>query len=661
MASRRGKGGHHTHKAVNRTRDKVKARGARGAAVKASNQIRAMVESERSEPPSSSKGQGGIPIPPTPAFHIVVPALGNCRTVEEQKGLLRQLVSQQLLTIIDTEVARKAPVEAATATLESGSSGLSAELEGSPATSAGVEMPHLWVPEYERELARLQKIYCPAMIFCGQFLSEWFFIPPSGMHDAMLRAITETDTQRHQLIIGPRELGKTPVALGGELYDGLMLRRLTTTHMSVTDRLAQKKLALLITQLEENKLLQNAFGIMPGKTTRQDEFQIKVGLRHPTTVTFQAIGFGGSVRGERESRIVGDDIDSKEDSPQTWEKNYLKIKGTVMGALRNTDDAFKGQVVMLGNYIGDGSTIDKLETIDAVELPEHWQVHKFSAIELGPTQHITKVPIGRSVWPQYLSTKELLEKRRVLNMGEAWSFEMEYMNQKVNPANRVWEREMFVERYDELPPRHRLAANVAIDGTDSQSTASDNVGIVSIAKCLEGEQDGFYYVLDCRIAKLTPNDTASEAMRQYIGRGTKSNTFCDSAYVEDKSDKGIGALQQVILTKTRTNNVNMNLQRVVPKTYGDKRRRALKVVDIGRTGRILFPKHLSPDLKKLIEQLVMFTGTTSQGNLPGIDDGHDAFVWCLLMLIDVETSNDLSGKIIIQGGKVRAPGAAPIL
>ena len=522
-------------------------------------------------------------------------------------------------------------------------------------------MPEILVPKLKVELDRLRGRFCPAMLFAGEFLSDWVFIPPSGMHDGMLRAITQTDIHKHQLILGPRELGKTTMALIGELFDGLMLRRLSTTHLSATDKLAEKKLRYIIDQLNDNKALQREFGLMPGRIQRQDEFQMKVGLRHPTVVTWNCAGFGGNIRGERESRIVADDTDVKEDSPQTWEKNYDKLHGTIMGALRNTDQAFKGQVVVLGNYLGEGCTVERLEDNDVADLPEHWQVHKFSAIELGPTQHLTKVPIGRSVWPELYSTKDLMDKRRVLNQGNAWSFETEWMNLRINPANRVWQREMFDKRYSELPPRHYMAAVGCLDPTDSQATTSDDCAVVSVAKCIGGDMAGYYYLLDVGAGKYTPRDAAGESMRQYIGPGgaggSHVNPLCDSFYIEDKSNKGIGAMQQVVQDHARTNNVNMNIYRVVAKTYGDKLRRAKKVVDIGARGQILLPEFLTPPMKKFVEQMVMFEGTKQQANLKAIDDIHDAFVWCLLMLLDVKTANEDDDYIVEMGGRVRAPGA----
>lgn len=567
----------------------------------------------------------GMPTPPPPGRTGRDSALEIYDITQLKKSELLQVVVMQIVEVIDRLVVEKAP--------ELEKLGLSGVLEGWE-TGPNFVVPTIVVPQLDAEVKRLEGVYCEAMVFAAQYLSEWCYLPPSAIHDPILRAITES-AGFHVLAIGPREFAKTTMALIAELHDGLKLRRLFQTHMSSTDRLAQKKLWKLIEQLDTNKALQHDFQLMPGRTQRQDYWEVKVGYAHPTIVTWQAVGWEGAVRGERESRIVADDIDKKEDSSLVWTKNYDKLHGTVMGALRNTDDAFLGQVVVLGNYIGDNCTVDLLERLDVVDLPHVWKMVKFAALELGNTEQITKIPVGRSVWPQYMSTKALEEKRRTMNQGEAWSFELEYLNLKVNPANRVWEPEMFEQTYTELPARHRLSACVCIDPTDSQSTASDQVAVISMAKCLEGPMEGYYYVLDCRIARLTPREVANEAMRQYVGTGSKTNPVADACYIEDRSNRGIGALQQIVEDKARENNVAMNVHRVVPQTYGDKRRRALKVVDIGRQLRILFPQHLSADMRKLKEQLKMFTGQSQHSKLPAIDDGHDAFVWCLLMLREV--------------------------
>jgi hypothetical protein len=441
------------------------------------------------------------------------------------------------------------------------------------------------------------------------------------------------------------------------LYDGVMLRRLTQTHMSINHRLAKKKLRILTKQLEENRQLQADFGILPGHPQTTEEFHVRIGLRHPTDICFQAVGFGSTVRGERESRLVADDVDDALESPLVWEGRYEKLKSTVLGALKRTDPEFAGQLIVVGNYVGEGCCVELLEKTDVVETPDMWRMHKFSALETGETEHKTMVAVGRSVWPEFRSTENLKELRRAMNLREAYAFEREYQNVNVPKGDRVWHREFFKERYDELPHRSMLAACTCVDPAETEQEADDHDGIVTMAKCIEGEKKGFYYVLDAFDRAVAPRDVALETIRQYIGPYEATNPRCDWTYVERKTKKGTGALAEVIQTVAREENVCMNIGYSVPRSFGDKRQRAFKVVDLARMGRILFPKHLSADMKKLIEQLVMFTGKGQMAKLSAIDDLHDAFVWCLIHLRGKKRSRaNLMSQVTQAAGAPKAVG-----
>lgn len=490
--------------------------------------------------------------------------------------------------------------------------------------------------EFNAEMERLAGVYSPAMCFAAQYLihEDWCHLPPSRIADPIVRALTHDAgaDEVHHLVIGPREFAKTRNVQIAMLYDGLMLRRLTQTHMSINHRLAKKKLRILTRQLEENRQLQADFQLLPGHPQTTEEFHVRVGLRHPTDICFQAVGFGSTVRGERESRLVADDVDDALESPLVWAGRYEKLKSTVLGALKRTDVEFAGQLVVVGNYVGEGCCVELLEKNDVVEMAEMWRMHKFSAMETGETAHKTQVAVGKSVWPEFRSTENLQQLRRAMNIREAYAFEREYQNINVPKGDRIWHRDYFQERYEELPHRSMLASCVCLDPAEAEDEAEDHDGVVTMAKCIEGPETGKYYVLDAWDKAAAPRDVAQECIRQYIGPYAATNPRCDWLYIERKTSKGTGSLAEVVKTVAGEENVCMNIGYSVPRSFGDKRQRALKVVDLARRGLILFPKHLSMDMKTLLEQLIMFTGRGQRAKLPAIDDLHDAFVWCLLHL-----------------------------
>jgi len=493
------------------------------------------------------------------------------------------------------------------------------------------------LPAFAAEIGRLNAIYCPALVFAGQYLQDWCFLPPSWIHDRMLRDITQSD--KHCVIVGPREFAKSRISMIAELYDAIMLRRLDQMHVAADSTLAEAQLGHIIQQFETNAFLTNAFHIRAGKTQRADHYEIKIGKAHPTTVLFRARGFGGSIRGLHPSRIVLDDIETSMDGPSVMQKNYNEIHGTILGALKRTDTDIPGQLVVVGNYLGPHCTIRRIQDIDARDNHDQWISRTLSAIELGKTTEITRSVVGESVWPQFRTTEQLNDLRRTMNAGQAFSFETEYLNQLISPADTVWQPEMFAERWTELPPRHLLVGGVFIDPAEKVTERGDETAIVTLFKQVEGIDAGRIFVVDASIRKVSQPDLCKEAIRQYISAlGSRLIPFCDWCYVEGKTTKGDGALVALLRQTARENSVNMNLQTLVPQTYGDKRQRALKVVDIARQGKVMFPENLSADMRKLLEQLYIFTGKKDQ-HQSAVDDGHDAFVWGLMMMKDVTRHN----------------------
>jgi hypothetical protein len=477
----------------------------------------------------------------------------------------------------------------------------------------------------------LLKHYTQSMAFAIVYLPQWCWAEPGGMHNQMHFDVVETGL--NCAYAGPREMAKTATMQSIQIYNGVMLRRMTQMHISRDlESLGEKFLADIIEQFETNRILTDDFQLRPGRKQRSNHFEMLVGKRHPTKITFKARGFGGSVRGLHESLIILDDIESTKDSPTVMLENYVELHGTVFGATAHSNDDFSGQVVIVGNYLNEFCSLVKVMEIDVKQHPDVWIGRVFSALETGTTRDITGVEPGESTWPGFISTEDLLKKRAMMNAGGAYRFEIECMNMIVSIRDAVWTRQMFTNTFDQLPDPYNMTYRVAIDSAETLRETGDETAIVTWGKCLEGEAEGRYYFIDAHLRHMDQRSIAREAIRQYIGFGSSEIPQCDTMYLENRTVGTLNALGELILEEARTENVAINLQMVTPGTgYGDKRERSRRASPIGRDGRIFVPVNPKPDQQRCMDQMCMFSGDKTS-HLSAVDDGHDACVWALNML-----------------------------
>ena len=349
----------------------------------------------------------------------------------------------------------------------------------------------------------------------------------------------------------------------------------------------------------------------------------------------------GSMRGLHPNVVIVDDIDDVNDSAYMMNKYYADLHTTVMGAV----EPFEGvpeQILVCGNYTGEYCAMIAFQKRDAVGAPDRWIVRAIPALEEGDTVQWTGVPPGTSTWPERRSTEWLLAKRREMNAGRPFAFEMEYQNKIVSISDRIWDEDMFRQRYDQLPPRHALVTRVYIDSAQKMTEAGDETAIVKYSKCVDGPDVGKYYRREARLGHLAPDEIAKEVLAMFVGNGTKQNPECDGVYLESKTKLGEDSLAAYIKMYARQNSVNMIVHQLVPAEHGDKRQRSVKAVSVGRAGAIWSPVNESPDQIRCRNQMVMFTGKKVQ-NMPAIDDGHDAEVWAL---IDLQTVTDKSSMAV---------------
>lgn len=497
--------------------------------------------------------------------------------------------------------------------------------------------------------AWVDRTYCPALAWCLKYLPDLFTLKPALIHDPIMRDVTESG--RNVVCAGPREFAKSVITLGAELYDGLNLYRPEQMHVCYDSTLAEHQLGKIIHQLEHNRVLIDAYEIRPGRIQRGDHFEVLVGPNRDL-VTFKARGFGGSIRGLHPHRIVLDDIESSFDSPYVWNGNYEELHGTVMGALARTQDAFTGQLVIIGNFLGENCTIKRIMDHDAQLNPEAWVCRSFSALSKHPHGETADLD-GKSVWPEFRSTEQLHKIRATMNTENAWAFEREYQNEIVKGVDTIWTREMFKRTWSDLPAPHQMVRRVYIDSAQKIAEGGDRTAIVKLGKVLQGPRVGEYPWLDARLARLSPDEIAAEALRQYVGTGTRTAPECDCVCLESKTSKGEDPLGAYIRLKGRQENCNVNVRYLVPAEHGDKRQRSLKAVPVGQSLALTVPEALTQDMKNIIQEMLMFTGKRTTG-VSAIDDGHDAMVWGLIDLKQVEQRPEFMARPVELKHRLRA-------
>jgi len=502
--------------------------------------------------------------------------------------------------------------------------------------------------ELERRYRRLVELYPRPLVTCLWYMPDLFPLKPAVWHKTTIEAYM---TGLNCAIAAWRGGAKSTIAQGYQLDKMLHYEWRASAHICRSPDLVKAHAANLIHQLETNVRLQRRFHITPGTRQEQDWFQIKIGTSHKSQITFVWMTRDGSSRGLRLNAALVDDIDDRNDSAYMREQYFQNVNTTVAGAL----EPFEGipeQIIAAGNLTGENSAMLQFKRV-AEEAPERWIVRFIPAIEEGDTVQWTGTQPGQSTWPERRTTEWLLAKRAEMNAACAFAFEMEFQNRLVSMQDRIWSEEMFAPTYEILPARHQLVTRVYIDSAQKVTESGDETAIVTISKCVSGPEVGRYYLRDARIGRLAPDDIAGEAIRQYIGNGSRITPECDALGLETKTSKGEDPLAALIRLKGRQDNLNINVHALVPAEHGDKRQRSLKAVPIGRAGALYSPVNPTPDMKRCQNQMVMFSGKHDR-NMPAVDDGHDAVVWGLIDLQPVERRPETEARQIELKGRLRA-------
>lgn len=485
-----------------------------------------------------------------------------------------------------------------------------------------------------------------AMAVC--YLPNIYSVWPAYWHDHVMRQYL---TGKHCAIAGPRRRGKSKVAQAYQMYQMLTLEWTYSLHICLSPELVLQHSQHIIQELETNTLLQKTFEIMPGRIQRGEHFEVKVGRRHPTRLIFEWMTRDGRPRGTGPHGIIIDDIDDTDDTAYVMEKYYNKVHSAIMGALEGFKDGH-AQMLVCGNYTGRQCSMRKFQEIDAVEHPEDWIVLTIPAIEEGETQHITKVPVGESVWPDKHSTEETLKKIAQMNVTRLKSGDMELQNKFADAADLIWFKEMFEDRFTELPPKQQRVSRVYIDSSQKVREAGDEWAIGRMTKVIDGPDKGAILLEKVRMAPFQPTDAADVVIELFIGNGTSDMPQCEIVKMESKTDKGQDPFLALVQQRARMRNVFIPTEELVP-AGKDKRTRSQEAAPVGRSGAIRTPVHWDADMRRCIGQLCDFTGKT-ETNMHAVDDGHDMFVWGVNDLKNVEAPEAQESKPIALKNKLGA-------
>ena len=277
--------------------------------------------------------------------------------------------------------------------------------------------------------AQLTEKYGPVIGGIGMFhMPHIYSLPPATWH---LQTIADYETGLHCAVAGWRGGAKSKLAQLFQVKQAMTLQVKVTTHTMLSPKLMRHHGGDLRRELDTNKTLQARFEITAGETQTDEFFQIKLGKRHKTQVTFMWGTREGLDRGLHPNLALVDDVDDKDDTPYMMQKMYDKIHSSLMGGFEKYEGV-KPQLLMVGNYTGEWCSMVQFGKYDAISNPEQWIVRAYPALEDGRTIELTGVAMNTSTWPERMSTQELLAKRREMNVQRAFWFDLYFHNMLVS-------------------------------------------------------------------------------------------------------------------------------------------------------------------------------------------------------------------------------------
>ena len=369
--------------------------------------------------------------------------------------------------------------------------------------------------------------------FCQNYLLDYFFAPPAEYQQILYDVATSQSlsvetaeklksfvAEKYQpmlipthklagaMFVEPREHGKTVRwSFAYVLWRVLTGRAKYVLLIGASGDSARENLINIKTELEDNELLIEDFGLQQGKVWRDDRIELVNGT------CIQCKGAGASMRGTRFRQyrpelIILDDVlkDDAVDSPTQRNKIHRWLKRVVFNLGKS---AF---IIWVNTIFHNDDPISRLfREVEAGTL-KRWIGVRLSCLR----------PDNTPLWPEYWSVEDFNEKKSSIGVA---AFSTEYCNEPLSDEERIVCREWIEEhRYAELPERSKLRFYM---GIDPATGAHDGTAMCPVAQHIE---TGVLYVLPGFCETCTEQKTVEEAvlfhkMWQFASIGWESVVF----------------------------------------------------------------------------------------------------------------------------------------
>ncbi len=333
-------------------------------------------------------------------------------------------------------------------------------------------------------------------------------------------------------IAAPRGHAKsTTFTFKGVLHAALYKYKHYIIMLSDSSEQAEGFLGDLKTELEENQLIREDFGLQEGKVWKNNVILTAEGVK------LEGIGSGKKIRGRRHRNwrpdlIVLDDVENDENVATPEQRK--KLRSWFQKAVSKAGDTYT-DIVYIGtilHYDSLLSSVLKNPEYDSVkyrgvisfaenqELWNAWELifsdlsndrRKEEALEFFEANREEMLAGTEVLWPEKNPYYKLMIMR--LSEGEA-SFNSEIQNDPIDPDNCTFQEEWF-DFYDSdgaVPPDFSDPRFLFIGANDpslGKNKKSDTSAIIVLAK---DTKTGYMYVLEASIEKRKPDVIITDAI-----------------------------------------------------------------------------------------------------------------------------------------------------
>ncbi len=247
--------------------------------------------------------------------------------------------------------------------------------------------------------------------------------------------LTEKTPEFHKLLdeAAQKELAAVQVFRGGSkttrvfvfgvIHDIIFRTQDYIQYFTTTDKTAERKLDLIRAEIEENRRLQNDFGIRPGETWTDSRIVTN-------DVCVDAMGLGSAFRGmtdhkgRRPTKVIVDDPDEDLRVESATQRGKLldKISKAIIPGMNPT----KGSFIVMGTAIHPECIIQTFMNPDDYK--------NFYKVDIPVKDPIT----GELAWPERFTQKYL---DKMLDLIKLAAYSSEYLNQPINPETQELKEE----------------------------------------------------------------------------------------------------------------------------------------------------------------------------------------------------------------------------